>query len=112
LRWADLEINWWGPSAGLQKIFYYEALPARRPNQSEEEFEAVVQQARDLHEHLATFDRFRVNEGDTRYRRGRGLEQKKVGVMIAVDMMIHTIRRNMSEARPAGTWARSRSRSW
>ena len=97
-RGAPLKINWWGPSGGFQKIFYYDALPSQKPNQSDEEFEAERKEVEDLHAKLATFDRFRVNEGDTRYRKGRGLEQKKVDVMIAVDMMIHTIRRNMDDA--------------
>lgn len=95
---SHLEINWWGPSAGFQKIFYYDALPAQRPSQSDEDFDAERQEVEELHAKLATLDRFRVNEGDTRYRKGRGLEQKKVDVMIAVDMMIHTIRRNMEDA--------------
>ncbi|MBB4238540.1 NYN domain-containing protein [Rhizobium esperanzae] len=95
---APLKINWWSLSAGYEKIFYYDALPARKPNQSEEDFEAERQEAEHLHAKLATLDRFRVNEGDTRYRKGRGLEQKKVDVMITVDMMIHTIRRNMTVA--------------
>lgn len=93
-----LKINWWGPSGGYRKIFYYDALPAKRPSQSQDEHDADRREVEDLHARLATFDRFRVNEGDTRYRRGRGLEQKKVDVMIAVDMMLHTIRRNMDEA--------------
>ncbi|MBY4593104.1 MULTISPECIES: NYN domain-containing protein [Rhizobium] len=92
------KINWWSLSAGYEKIFYYDALPARKPSQSDEDFEVERQEVEQLHAKLATFDRFRVNEGDTRYRKGRGLEQKKVDVMIAVDMMIHTIRRNMTAA--------------
>jgi uncharacterized LabA/DUF88 family protein len=95
---AALKINWWGPSAGYQKIFYYDALPARKPAQSDADYAAERHEVEELHAKLATLDRFRVNEGDTRYRKGRGLEQKKVDVMIAVDMMIHTIRRNMNEA--------------
>ncbi|MGO7570310.1 MULTISPECIES: NYN domain-containing protein [Rhizobium] len=95
---APLKLNWWSLAAGYDKIFYYDALPTRKPNQSEEDFETERQEVENLHAKLATFDRFRVNEGDTRYRKGRGLEQKKVDVMIAVDMMIHTIRRNMTAA--------------
>lgn len=95
---SSIEMGWWGISAGYRKVFYYDALPAKRPNQSAEEHEEELSAAKGLHSRLATFDRFRVNEGDTRYRRGRGLEQKKVDVMIAVDMMIHTIRGSMSEA--------------
>lgn len=93
-----LRVNWWGPAAGFQKIFYYDALPAKKPNQSDEEFELSKAEAIKLHAQLNTMDRFRVNEGDTRYRSGRGMEQKKVDVMIAVDMLVHTIRRNMTEA--------------
>ncbi|MGO8477590.1 hypothetical protein ACC739_37275, partial [Rhizobium ruizarguesonis] len=70
----------------------YDALPARKPSQSDEDFEDERQDVEHLHAKLANFDRFRVNEGDNRYRKGRGLEKKKVDVMIAVDMMIHTIR--------------------
>lgn len=95
---APLILNWLNLAGGHRKIFYYDALPARKPNQPDETFEAERKEVEDLHAKLATLDRFRVNEGDTRYRKGRGLEQKKVDVMIAVDMMIHTIRRNMSEA--------------
>lgn len=95
---ATLQMNWWGPSGGFQKVFFYDCLPARRPNQTEEDFEAAKAVVEAQHAQLATFDRFRVNEGDTRYRKGRGLEQKKVDVMIAVDMLVHTIRKNMTEA--------------
>lgn len=94
----ELNINWWGPSAGFRKVFYYDAVPTQKPNETAEDYAARKKPIEDLHSYLATFDRFRVNEGDTRYRSGRGQEQKKVDVMIAVDMMIHTIRRNMSEA--------------
>jgi uncharacterized LabA/DUF88 family protein len=94
----ELQINWWPPSRGFTKVFYYDALPCQRPNQPHEDFQTELASFEALHAKLATFDRFRVNEGDTRYRRGRGREQKKVDVMIAVDMMIHTIRRNMSKA--------------
>lgn len=39
-----------------------------------------------------------VYEGDARTRKRRGLEQKKVDVMLTVDMLSHTFRRNMHEA--------------
>jgi hypothetical protein len=40
-------------------------------------------------------DGVHVYEGDARRRQRRGLEQKMVDVMLAVDMLSHTFRRNM-----------------
>ena len=94
---APLQLDWQGVAGSSHKVFYYDALPVRKPNQTCEEFEAELAEAEELHAKLATLDRFRVNEGDTRFRKGRR-EQKKVDVMIAVDMMLHTIRRNMDHA--------------
>jgi NYN domain len=89
---------YWQALGSYRKVFYYDALPTKRPNQSDEDFKSELVQVEKLHAKLARLDRFRVNEGDARYRKKRGLEQKKVDVMIAVDMLIHTIRRNMTEA--------------
>ncbi|MGX1306072.1 uncharacterized LabA/DUF88 family protein [Amorphus suaedae] len=91
IQWSQFHIKY-------DKIYYYDSLPARRPKQSADEYNQEKDEATKLHAQISTVDRFRVNEGDARYRSGRGLEQKKVDVMIAVDMLVHTIRRNMTEA--------------
>jgi uncharacterized LabA/DUF88 family protein len=80
------------------KVFYYDALPVREPNETEQAYEARVRPQRELFDSAAGVDRVHVCEGDARRRRKRGLVQKKVDVMIAVDMLTHTFRRNMHEA--------------
>lgn len=95
---SPVEVNWWSIAAGYRKIFYYDAFPVREDGEEEAKYNLRVAPIRELHEKLAALDRFRVYEGDARTRRGAGRQQKKVDVMIAVDMLIHTIRRNMEEA--------------
>jgi uncharacterized LabA/DUF88 family protein len=68
------------------------------PNETDQAYEARVRPQRELFDSAAGVDRVHVYEGDARRRRKRGLEQKKVDVMIAVDMLTHTFRRNMHEA--------------
>lgn len=93
-----LHLNWWQVAAGYQKVFFYDALPGQKRAEAPGEYEVRRNTAEERHRYLQTFDRFRVYQGDARWRSGRGHEQKKVDVMIAVDMMKHTIRRNMDEA--------------
>lgn len=95
---AELSLNWWQVGAGYQKIFFYDALPGQKKSEADEDYQLRRNVAEARHTYLQTFDRFRVYQGDARWRSGRGHEQKKVDVMIAVDMMKHTIRRNMQEA--------------
>lgn len=100
-RYCDggtLEIDWLRPAHTFTKVFYYDALPCQLPDQTDEDFQAEHRRVEEFHDRLANLDRFRVNQGHTRYSKGRGREQKKVDVMIAVDMLTHTIRRNMDEA--------------
>lgn len=95
---SQLTLFWPNLGGGYRKVFYYDALPCPKPNQSAADFNAELHEIETLHAFIATVDKFRVNEGHTRFRSGRGREQKGVDVMIAVDMLIHTIRRNMDEA--------------
>lgn len=82
------------------KVFYYDALPARQGDEVNEAFEARVAPQLALHEELRAKDRFHVYEGDVRRARSRRErpEQKKVDVMIAVDMLTHSFKRNMHRA--------------
>lgn len=95
---AELAINWWGPLGGHKKVFYYDAVPVRLPKETEEDYSDRVRPIVELHAKISSIGGYRVNEGDARFRSGRGQEQKKVDVMIAVDMLTHTIRKNMTEA--------------
>jgi uncharacterized LabA/DUF88 family protein len=83
---------------GFTKTFYYDAIPVRLPGEDEAAYHVRVKPQRDLLDTAAGVDGLHVYEGDARRRRKVGLEQKKVDVMIAVDMLTHTFRRNMHEA--------------
>jgi uncharacterized LabA/DUF88 family protein len=81
------------------KVFYYDALPARKSDDKDESYKLRIMPQRSLFDHLSNLDRFHVYEGDVRRSAARrGPEQKKVDVMIAVDMLTHSFRRNMHEA--------------
>lgn len=95
---APLQLRWEAVGAGHEKVFYYDALPGQRRTEPDEEFAVRWAEAERLQVYLQTLDRYRVYQGDARWRSGRGHEQKKVDVMITVDMLKHTIRRNMDQA--------------
>ena len=80
------------------KIFYYDALPVRNDNEDEASYNTRTQEQRELLDSAAGVDRIHVYEGDARKRRRGGLKQKKVDVMITVDMLTHSFRRNMHKA--------------
>lgn len=94
---TSLTLNWQNLLGGYQKVFYYDAIPVREENEGDLDYESRIAPIASLHDQLSEIDGFRVYEGDARKRRGRGLEQKKVDVMIAVDMLTHTIRKNMDK---------------
>ncbi len=84
--------------SGFTKVFYYDALPVREQNETEDAYAQRIKPQKDLLDAASGVDRIHVYEGDARRRRKAGLEQKKVDVMIAVDMLTHTFRRNMHQA--------------
>jgi hypothetical protein len=88
-------------TAGYSKVFYYDALPERGSSETEtdEGYRARTSADRSLFDQLSSLDRFHVYEGDVRRSASRrGPEQKKIDVMIAVDMLTHSFRRNMHQA--------------
>jgi uncharacterized LabA/DUF88 family protein len=80
------------------KVFYYDALPVREDSETELEYETRIKSQKDVFDAASNVDRVHVYEGDARRRRKRGLEQKKVDVMLTVDMLTHAFRRNMHQA--------------
>jgi uncharacterized LabA/DUF88 family protein len=79
------------------KTFYYDSLPPRKSNEDEASFSARIAAREALFDKLRAIRGVHVYEGDTRRRR-KTVEQKKVDVMIAVDMLTHSFRRNMHQA--------------
>lgn len=94
------QIAWSSFSQNYTKIFYYDALPARLDDEDDRQYEERNSEIIELHSNLRNINGFHVYEGDVRRARSRRErpQQKKVDVMIAVDMLLHTFRRNMNLA--------------
>ena len=79
------------------KTFYYDAHPPRKTQETEEDYSKRIDPQDSFFDSLRTIRGMHVYEGDSRRRR-RVVEQKKVDVMIAVDMLTHAFRGNMHKA--------------
>ena len=96
---SRLDISYATLTHGYDKVFYYDALPGRHLKELRDNYDIRVAPERELFKKLSLLDRFHVHEGEVRRASAkRGMEQKKIDVMIAVDMLTHTFRRNMQEA--------------
>jgi uncharacterized LabA/DUF88 family protein len=84
-------------SRGFTKIFYYDCQPARRQNEIEEEFDVRKSQQEKLFRHLRSLRGWHIHEGVIK-RTGKRARQKEVDILIAVDLLTHTHRRNMHRA--------------
>lgn len=85
-------------SRGFTKTFYYDAIPVRL-DEEEGAYKAKISEQVALHDAASAVRGVHVYEGDARFRRGKGgLQQKKVDVMLTVDLLMHTFRRNMHKA--------------
>lgn len=82
---------------GFSKIFYYDSLPPRHKKEKDDSYYGRVDDQEAFFNDLRTIPGIHVYEGDARKRR-RTVEQKKVDIMIAVDMLTHSFRRNMHHA--------------
>lgn len=97
---AAIEVDYRQLAGDYQKVFYYDCLPARKPDESEAGYQERIKPKTQLFNRLKSLDKFHVYEGTARYRKNlkEGQEQKQVDIMIAVDMLRHCVRRNMHEA--------------
>ncbi|QLE52915.1 NYN domain-containing protein (plasmid) [Nostoc sp. C057] len=96
---TKLEIDYARLATGFHKVFYYDCLPAKKQGEDETICHNRIQTKVELFNNLRSVEKFHVYEGTARYRdRRRGQEQKQVDIMIAVDMLTHSFRRNMHEA--------------
>src|SRR6516225_3958672 len=97
--------DWWGVEPDINyeqlthnftKVFYYDSLPARNPQESDEAYEARKQAKMRHFDRLRALNGWHVPEGHSKAgRKGMSAEQKEVDVLIAVDMLMHAQRKNM-----------------
>jgi uncharacterized LabA/DUF88 family protein len=91
----NFDIDFQKLKGGFTKVFYYDAIPVRNEGESETDYHTRTAPIRAVFSAASSTDGVHVYEGDARRRQRRGLEQKMVDVMLAVDMLSHTFRRNM-----------------
>jgi hypothetical protein len=90
-------LDWQKLVQGHNKTFYYDSLPPRKKKESDEEYDSRVAVQEAFFDDLRAISGMHVYEGEARRRR-RTVQQKKVDIMITVDMLMHSFRRNMHQA--------------
>lgn len=78
-----------------QKVFYYDCLPAKKPDESDADYEGRKGPKASLFERLRALRGWHVSEGLAKHRKRSGQQQKEVDILMAVDVLTHTYRRNM-----------------
>lgn len=100
----DVGNDWFGKPIELDyaklqgshlKVFYYDCLPAKRAAENEEELAKRRAVKLAFFNELRELQGWHVSEGVARHRKKERQEQKEVDILIAVDMLTHTHRRNM-----------------
>jgi len=82
---------------GYDKTFYYDSLPPQKKDEDKDAHSVRMDEQSAFFDSLHTINGVHVYEGDARRRR-KTVQQKKVDIMIAVDMLTHSFRRNMHQA--------------
>jgi uncharacterized LabA/DUF88 family protein len=82
-------------SAGFTKTFYYNCLPVKRNDEDQETFSNRLERQEKRFELMQSARGWHVREGFVKRTRRRGVTQKEIDVLIAVDMLTHAYRRNM-----------------
>lgn len=92
-----VELNFETLSQDYKKTFYYDCPPPEKSDEKKEEYEKRKAQKQEFFNKLRMIDGFHVIEGYVRGDHGKS-RQKGIDVSIAVDMLMHTYRRNMDRA--------------
>lgn len=90
---SSIVINWMGLRRQHQKAFVYDAVSARGYNEDHIEYQGRIAGRMEEYARIKALDGFHMQLGDLR---GKKSTQKKVDVQITVDMLMHTVRGNMS----------------
>lgn len=90
-----VEINYRALQGGRQKVFYYDCLPAKPANADEREHQTKLETKLAFFNRLRSLPGWHVSEGLAKHRKKSRQQQKEVDILIAVDMLTHTHRKNM-----------------
>ena len=90
-----VEIDYQALQGACQKVFYYDCLPAKAAGADDAEYQARYDAKLAFFNKLRALPGWHVSEGLARHRKRERQEQKEVDILIAVDMLTHTHRKNM-----------------
>jgi uncharacterized LabA/DUF88 family protein len=97
-RSADIDYELLGKQLNGVRTFYYDCLPARSEDrESEPDFQRRLNERQEFFDSLRRLPGWHVSEGLAKWRKRKGTTQKEVDILIAVDMLTHTHRKNMEE---------------
>jgi uncharacterized LabA/DUF88 family protein len=95
------DIDWQMLTRNAQRIFYFDALPTKKEKETGEQFEEKLEAKKLFFSKLRRVPNLHVREGVTRFRRDSSapdLTQKGVDVALAVEVLSHVHRGNISRA--------------
>jgi len=83
---------------GYDRIFYYDALPTKKENETDEQFDQKILEIEEKHNCLRLIPNLHVRNGVAKFRRKRGMEQKGVDILLAIEVYKNAMMGNMDEA--------------
>ena len=90
-----VDIDYRSLQGDCQKVFYYDCLPAKQVGGDEPLHQAKLEAKVAFFNRLRSLPGWHVSEGLAKHRKKARQEQKEVDILIAVDMLTHTHRKNM-----------------
>lgn len=83
------EIDWYRLTRGAQRIFYFDALPAKRKDETEKDYNERLELKKSRLDRLSRVPHMHVRTGVTRKGRRRSVEQKGVDILLAITVLSH-----------------------
>lgn len=94
IQGAEIDLSSVG--SGYDRVLFYDALPERKDNQTDEEFDELRAATEDYFDEISRTRNFSVRPALT--KGGRRQEQKGVDVLLAIECLLHAVRNNIDEA--------------
>lgn len=94
----DLTVSYERIGAGFDRVFFYDAYPARKESQTSAQYEAEYATKEALFNQISRERNYSVRTALTKNRARGKREQKGVDVLLAIDVLSHAVRGNIDEA--------------